>query len=130
MTLRGTIEGAINFTWEEAIKRGDDMPQNQDILKTIVVTASRLEHYRTYLGNRPIIVTSWYRSSRRNQAVRGSRNSRHLQGDAIDFYCLHLSPFKIYQLLDKYHGDRGGLGLYKGHVHVDFRGHKARWKKT
>lgn len=130
MTKNGRIGTAKHFYWYEAIKPNDIFPNDSEIIENIVDTASQLEQYRTYLGNRAIIITSWYRNPQRNKRVKGAKNSRHLYGDAVDFYCLHLSTFQIYELLDKYHGDKGGLGLYKQHVHIDFRGHRARWKKA
>ena len=36
---------------------------------------------------RPIIVTSGYRSPALNRAVGGSRNSQHMKGEAADIYC-------------------------------------------
>lgn len=76
-----------------------------------------------------------------------SRNSRHLQGDAIDVVVLDVNRDGktdrqdvdiVYQLLDrKLVGDRGGIGTYKGEwdffsrqmVHFDLRGNRARWHR-
>lgn len=50
------------------------------------VTAMRLEAVRELL-DKPIIVTSWYRSPKVNWLVGGSENSAHIAGDAVDFKC-------------------------------------------
>lgn len=49
--------------------------------------ASTLEEVRKVLGNRPITITSGYRSPNLNRAVNGSRNSAHVLGYAADFVC-------------------------------------------
>ena len=61
-----------NFTWGEATKNcsrsledlwinGVRIITAQQIEKNIVLTAIAMDAYREKLGNRPIIVTSWYR---------------------------------------------------------------------
>ncbi len=51
------------------------------------VTAPMLEQVRTLLGDRPIIVSSGYRSPAVNAAVGGVVTSAHLTGYAADFIC-------------------------------------------
>jgi uncharacterized protein YcbK (DUF882 family) len=46
--------------------------------------AFRLERLRHALGDRPMPVTSWYRSPRHNAAVGGAPRSKHLQAIATD----------------------------------------------
>lgn len=121
------ITGAKHFYWNEAIKPGHPQPADSLAYARIVDAARHLESVRAYLGGHPIYVTSWYRDARHNAKVGGSPRSRHLFGDAVDFYCRHLTPKEIYQRLDNWHGSKGGLGLYKTHVHLDFRGYRARW---
>jgi len=79
------------FTMGEAIhsdyakKHGiDNYPRSTAIEKNIIYTAQRMDKIRRLL-NRPIIVSSWYRSPRVNQGVRGSQTSAHLDGLAVDF---------------------------------------------
>jgi hypothetical protein len=46
-----------------------------------------MEAVRKLLGDRPISVSSGYRSPALNRAVAGSRRSAHLTGHAVDFNC-------------------------------------------
>lgn len=50
-------------------------------------TAETLEAVRTMLGDKPILVSSGYRSPAVNAAVGGSKSSAHTSGLAVDFSC-------------------------------------------
>ena len=50
-------------------------------------TAETMELVRAALGNRPIRVSSGYRSPALNSAIRGSKSSAHMQALACDFTC-------------------------------------------
>src|SRR5699024_60430 len=50
-------------------------------------TAQCMERVRILLGNEPIHVDSWFRSSALNIAVGGVSNSAHRLGYAVDFVC-------------------------------------------
>ena len=126
-----------NFTWGEATKQcrrhiqdlyidGKLLITAEDIEQKIVNAAINLDKYRYVLGNRPIIVTSWYRPSHVNHRVGGSKYSRHQYGDAIDWKSNYLSPQQIASLIKADHLDGGYKDYYK-FTHTDWRGHKARW---
>jgi len=57
------------------------------VLKRLTETAQTMEAVRTLLGDRPILVTSGYRSAEVNRAVGGSATSAHMRGEAVDFIC-------------------------------------------
>lgn len=57
------------------------------IVDQLILTADRMEHVRTLLGDRPISVLSGYRSPEVNRAVGGSPTSAHRTGHAVDFIC-------------------------------------------
>lgn len=88
-------------------------------------TMWKLEALRHALGDRPITVTSGFRSHACNDAVGGASNSRHLYGDSAD---LGAGPHSLCTLAKqaRHHGFRGILGPgYPGHddhTHVDHRG--------
>lgn len=124
-----TIGNAKNFKWGEATKDGLLEPTNPTIYKNICTTASYMERVREYLGNQPLIVTSWFRTHKYNSQIGGANNSYHLLGIAVDFKPIHMSADEAYSLLDNWHGDKGGLGVYPKHIHIDLRGVKARWFK-
>lgn len=89
--------------------------------------AETMEQVRTLLGNKPILISSGYRSPQVNAAVGGSSTSAHMSGLACDFtcpgfgtpkeICLMLQPYmgqlKIDQLIYEY-GDWVHLGLSVG----------------
>lgn len=60
---------------------------NAERLANLVSLASTLEKVRSALGGKPIIISSGYRSEAVNAAVKGARNSAHIQGLAADFTC-------------------------------------------
>lgn len=58
-----------------------------DILANLRRTAQYMELVREVLSNKPIHITSGYRSPIVNVAVGGTRNSAHCLGYAVDFVC-------------------------------------------
>jgi zinc D-Ala-D-Ala carboxypeptidase len=137
VSISTPIYSGSHFSWGEAtddcsrplqdlIIHNKLIKSNQEIEQTIVATAFQLDQIRIILGNRPLKVNSWYRPQHINNRVGGAKNSRHLFGDAVDISSDYLSPQEIYKLLDKSHM-HGGLGRYRGFVHIDFRGDIARW---
>jgi hypothetical protein len=55
--------------------------------KNLHRTANVMEQVRTILGDKPILVSSGYRSPAVNAAVGGSKSSAHMSGLAVDFSC-------------------------------------------
>lgn len=81
------------FTREEmtvsqtaARKDIDNVPTGQ-ALSNLCETAWAMVAVRTLLGNKPIIVSSGYRSPALNKVVGGSNTSAHTLGYAVDFTC-------------------------------------------
>lgn len=94
-----------HFTLAEMVRsstaerlRIDNTPSNE-IIEHLYLCANRLEAVRRLLGNKPIRITSGYRSPRVNRAVGGSTTSSHCFGYAIDFQHPDLSPYKVCQLI-------------------------------
>ncbi len=117
-----------SFTWAEATRGGTRMPPDQATVDAIIRIARLAQRARDQLG-RPMIVTSWYRDPKTNAAVGGVFNSRHIVGDAIDFYCDGLTGDEIYWLLEPWWP--GGLGRYLKFPylsHIDAREYRARWQ--
>jgi uncharacterized protein YcbK (DUF882 family) len=84
-----------NFTLEEftdsqtAARKGiHNVPvaQSQE-RKNLQRTAETMEKVRAILGDKPILISSGYRSPPVNAAVGGSKNSAHMSGLAVDFSC-------------------------------------------
>jgi hypothetical protein len=120
------IEGG-NFSWGEATKGGTRIPVNKQVVGNIIKIARVMEEVRSYLGNRPITVTSWYRDPRTNRAVGGASHSRHILGDGVDFQVKGVHPSEVYSKLNNWWGSRGGLASSNSFTHIDARGYKARW---
>ena len=117
-----------NFTWAEATRGGTRMPPNQATVDSIVRIAKLAQQARDRIG-RPFHITSWYRPPDINRRVGGASNSRHIVGDAIDFYVDGLTGNQIYWALDPWWP--GGLGRYTRFSrlsHLDARGYRARWR--
>lgn len=94
-----------------------------------------LTHIREYYG-KPLIIKSGYRCEAHNAKVGGAPASRHIKGDAVDFVIKDVKTIDVYNyVIDKY--GQGDYGIarkilkdypYRGFVHFDTRGYKARWK--
>jgi hypothetical protein len=116
-----------NFTWAEATRGGTRMPPNQATVDAMVRIATLAQEARDRIG-RPFLITSWYRPPEVNARVGGASRSRHIVGDAIDFYCNGLTGYQLYLALDPWW--TGGLGRYTRFpnlCHLDARGTRARW---
>ena len=127
LQLEASIVPNGSFTWAEATHGGTRMPTNQATVNAIVRIATQAQQARDRIG-RPFLVTSWYRPPEINRRVGGASLSRHIVGDAIDFYCNGLSGNQVYWALDPWWP--GGLGRYSRFpylVHLDARSYRARW---
>jgi uncharacterized protein YcbK (DUF882 family) len=84
-----------HFTLEEftdsqtAARKGiNNMPSaNSQERNNLQRTAETMEEVRILLGEKPILISSGYRSPQVNAAVGGSKNSAHMSGLAADFSC-------------------------------------------
>lgn len=84
--------------------------------------------------NRPVTITSAYRTVSHNKKVGGSPKSQHLYGTAADIQVKDTPPEFVAQYTETLLPNTGGIGLYpkksgraKGWVHVDTRPKKSRW---
>ena len=116
-----------NFTWAELTKGGSRIPVNATVTQRIVRLSKYLDEVRTYLGSRAIHITSGYRDPISNRRVGGARYSRHMSGDAVDFWVEGMDVVDVFYKLKDYH-PTGGLAVGNGFVHLDLRpGSPARW---
>lgn len=95
---------------------------------TVLLQAIR-EHF-----NKPITITSGYRTAAHNAAVGGAKSSQHLLGRAADIQVQGVSVEDVAAYAEALMPDWGGVGRYpvkagraKGWVHVDTRASKSRW---
>ncbi len=125
-----------NFTVEEfvssqvAARMGIPNGPPLEVVAAMKATAAGLEKIRTLLGDKPVIISSGYRSAALNSAVHGSPSSQHVKGEAVDFTCpAYGSPNQIVraivssgiaydQVIAEYVTSKTG-----GWVHVSFNSH-------
>lgn len=76
-----------HFSAAELTRTDTGLPNKPsgDHLANLVGTAKQLEKVRELLGNKPIMISSGYRSPAVNKRVRGSKTSAHCLGYAADF---------------------------------------------
>jgi len=92
-----------NYTYGDVIKSNtaeihniDNNFDSDDILENCVILAEKiLEPIHKNFGKPNI--SSWYRSKSLNDAVRGSRNSDHMLGRAVDFEIIGKSNYDVAQ---------------------------------
>lgn len=118
-----------HFSWQEAFHTNhrsiDNSPNDEDfdnVVQNIGRTAIKLEKVRAIL-NKPIIVSSWYRSPELNAAVGGAAKSDHMSGCAVDFICpTYGTPAQIAKKLSDYAYMVGfkQLILEHGWVHISW----------
>lgn len=88
--------------------------------------------------DQPLRIVSGYRTPEHNRSVGGAADSRHMHGDAADVSARDASAAELYlAALQLYEAGKlphlGGIGVYRGWVHIDCRPRKAdgsiaRWR--
>ena len=109
----------LHFTQEEWIQK--------TILATISELAEVLEAIRVHF-DRPVVVSSGYRTEAHNAAKGGAAYSRHKYGMAADIRIYGVSPVDIAAYAETLLKGRGGIGIYKSFCHVDVRETRSRWQ--
>lgn len=68
----------------------------ESLLPAAIETAAMMEKIRTVLGDKPITVSSGYRSSALNAAIGSSNTSDHPRACAVDFKCPEFgTPYEV-----------------------------------
>lgn len=70
-----------------AVSRGIRNEPNAQQLANLKTLAATLEAVRILLGNKPILISSGFRSDALNRIIGGSSTSDHSNGLAADFVC-------------------------------------------
>ena len=99
---------------EFACKDGSAITFIDDYMVTI------LELLRKKLGDKPIIITSGYRTPTHNAKVGGAKYSYHMRGMAVDIHVNEISAKEVAKALDKI-VDGCGIIAYESWVHFDVR---------
>jgi uncharacterized protein YcbK (DUF882 family) len=97
---------------------GGVKPGFPEMESALAEVCARLEKVRADLGNKPIIVTSGYRTPDINAACGGARYSYHMSGRAADIQVKGITPVDLAKICKRYFM---GVITYPQHVHVDTR---------
>lgn len=77
--------------------------------------------------SQPIVINSGCRCPKHNKAIRGSENSKHIQGSAADIVVKNTPTEEVYIYLAESYPDKYGIGKYASWIHIDVRTDRARW---
>jgi hypothetical protein len=125
LDINQPIAPGIIYTWADATKNGSRVP-TQEIMQRIVAIARVIQPLtdRTVGAGNKWRINSWYRDPASNRAAGSSSGSRHLRGDAVDFFFSGMQS--LYNELNSSYV--GGLAIARGSfVHIDDRGSRSRW---
>ena len=119
-----------NFSIHEFdCKGGTKVPE--EFYKNVKELAENLQVLRDYIKESVMITGSGYRTPSHNAKVGGAKNSQHLTASAADINAKNYTPKNLAGVIEKLIEEgkmkEGGIGIYKGFVHYDIRGTKARW---
>jgi len=104
----------------------DNETDSLAILTCLMLTADKAQEIRDLLGY-PLLIDSAYRCKKLNDAVKGSKNSQHMQGQAIDFICPKFGkPKKIVEFLKKNNIVVDQCILEKSWVHLSIKHNQNR----
>ena len=125
-----SVQLTKNFNSKEFdCKDGTKVPEK--FMNNLQKLANNLQVLRNELGVAVTVTGSGYRTKSHNKAVGGATNSQHLTASAGDINAKGHNPKQLYDKIEILIASgkmvQGGLGLYKGFVHYDIRGYKARW---
>lgn len=76
---------------------------------------------------RPVTITSGFRTAKHNKAEKGATYSQHLYGTAADIKVSGVKPADVAAYAETLLPNSGGIGRYKTFTHVDVRPTKSRW---
>lgn len=105
--------GTRNFKIEEFVSHDTKTIPKNGMSNELLLG---LELLRWKLGNKPMRITSGYRTREYNSKVGGIWNSNHLTGLAADIKVIGVSPRRVQTMAEQIFN---GVGRYKYFTHVD-----------
>ena len=110
-------------------KDGTKVPTR--FLANVRKLAEQLQALRDHIKEPVMITGSGYRTPEHNRRVGGAPNSQHLTASGADINARNYTPRQLANVIEKLIKEgkmmQGGIGVYKGFVHYDIRGTRARW---
>lgn len=120
-----------NFNLSEFFSDEDLMKNNytpEDLINVVYLCTEVLQPLRNAL-NKPIIITSGFRTVAHNEEVNGAINSQHCKGQAADFKCNNMKnafeTIKDGLIFDQLIWE-GGSHFSPAWIHVSFNRKKNR----
>jgi uncharacterized protein YcbK (DUF882 family) len=110
-------------------KDGTQVPER--FIPNVRKLAEQLQALRDHIKEPVMITGSGYRTPEHNRRVGGATNSQHLTASGADINARNYTPRQLANVIEKLIREgkmmQGGIGVYKGFVHYDIRGTRARW---
>lgn len=78
--------------------------------------------------NKPVTISSAYRTPIYNKKVGGTTYSQHLYGKAADIKVKGIAPDKVAEYAETILKNYGGIGIYSTFTHIDVRDNCSRWE--
>ena len=97
-----------------------------DVILISQELAALLQKIRDHF-ERPVEISSGYRTPAYNKKIGGAEKSQHLLGMAADIAIAGVSPLEIAQYAEFLQPASGGIGVYQTFTHVDVRAGRGRW---
>jgi zinc D-Ala-D-Ala carboxypeptidase len=101
LTEHFTFEELVYSDTAERLNINNDPDNDPVLLSNLHLLANRLEDIRT-LVDKPLIITSGYRSFQLNMAIGGSSKSQHMLALAADIKVRNMDPYDLCTLLQDY----------------------------
>jgi uncharacterized protein YcbK (DUF882 family) len=109
----------------------DGTPVPVEFHGNVLELAKNLQVLRDFIKEPVLITGSGYRTPLHNARVGGAKNSQHLTASGADINAKNYTPKQLAIVIEKLIKQgkmkQGGIGVYKGFVHYDIRGTRARW---
>ncbi len=123
----------LNFTFSELLKSDtaknnniSNMPDISSLDNLLDLIVFCLQPLRELI-DKPMIITSGFRTDKVNKLVGGSSFSQHKSGQAVDFVVKNMTPSKIIDIILKSNIEFDQLiNEYDKWVHISFNKHKNR----
>ncbi|MCB9211420.1 MAG: DUF882 domain-containing protein [Ignavibacteriales bacterium] len=124
-----------NFELEEfvisqvAIRNGIQNEPRNSVIKNLRILCEKVLQPMRFMIQKPIIISSCYRSELQNTIIGGATNSQHIRGEAADIYVPGIQACELFALILKSEIKFDQLILeFNSWVHVSYSAKRNRKK--